>query len=71
MKPSEAALVIGCHPSHVRRLIRDKKIKVTSKKLKSNRGRVFQISYNITQKEAERIRDSDQGVGYPRGGKRK
>lgn len=71
MKPSEAAVVIGCHVSHVRRLIRDNKIKVTTKNLKSNRGRVYRVGYDITKKEAERVRDTEQGVGYPRGEKRK
>lgn len=56
MSPSQAAKLIGCDASHVRRLIRNGKL---------------QARYEISKEEVERYKSLEQSVGYPRGRKRK
>ena len=62
MTTKQAAVVIGCNPSQVRYLIRSGTIKA-KKKLITGGG----YSYTITQREAERFRDTEQTGGWPRG----
>lgn len=73
MTGKEAANWIGCHPSHVRKLIRNGTLPATSKKLKDKRGKVFQIQYNIEKADAIRVGNmkSKNGIGWKRGRPRK
>lgn len=64
MTPTEAAEIIGCSPSQVRTLCRNKIIK--SKRIKFPGGYYYQIQ----NREAIRYRNLPQNVGFPRGQKR-
>jgi len=61
MKPSDAAKIIGCDESHVRRLIRDGKMDATYIEIN---GRKF---YDVSLEEAEYIRDNIPARGRERG----
>lgn len=65
MTPTEAAAIIGCHPSHVRWLCRQGKLRCEMVYL-GNRL----VGYNISLSEARRYRDNPDRVGYPIGKKR-
>jgi hypothetical protein len=66
MTPTQAAKIIGCNVSTVRQMIRDKRLVATSRKIPGG------WYYEITQAEAERVRDlpKTEHRGFPRGGKR-
>lgn len=68
MTPTQAAKVIGCHPRYVRTLIHSGQIK--AKRVRDGKDRWH---WEITQKEAERFRDTPQQAlrGWPRGKSRK
>ena len=61
MTPNQAAKVIGCSGSQVRYLIRQGKVKATT--WESPGG----FYYDVSQKEAEHYRDTEQSRGWPRG----
>lgn len=68
MTTTQAAKVIGCDPSSVRRMIRNKTIKQV-KKMKYPDGT---FAYDVPEEEARRVRDLPKAEkrGYPRGKKR-
>jgi len=53
MTPNEASAIIGCDPSHVRRMIRGGRMVATAYELPN--GRLF---YDISEKEVRRVRAS-------------
>jgi len=61
MKPSEAAAIIGCDESHVRRLIREGSMEATYIEVN---GRKF---YDVTMRETKRVRDNVSNRGRARG----
>jgi len=61
MTPKQAAKQIGCSPSHVRHLVRSKKLKATMKKIPGG------FMYNIPLCEVLRYANKKQRGGWPRG----
>ena len=67
MTPAQAAKLIGISPQQVRTLIRNGAMKAR----KHNTGIKPGFRYDISEKEAARVRSTKQTAGWPRGRKRK